>query len=143
MRIKATFPTLSMTSSWLISRTTHSGRAVVLLPLHNCSRSTLKSGGGRRGFAKLEDDGYIHQQLLMQVHAADNMELLAACCEYWYTSALLDSCKRYQSFVSKEVRYDSCTLNILYMCLHVCTGCNIIIVMNNHTLYITQNQITQ
>jgi len=77
-------------------------------------------------FAELEDDGYIHQHLLMHVHAADNMKLLgqlltnllwvAACCEHWYASALLDSCKRYQSFVPKEVRCDTCTLNVLYMC---------------------------
>ena len=52
-------------------------------------------------FSELEEDGYIHQQLLVHVHAAGNMELLgqlmtdllwmAACCKHWYASTLLDS----------------------------------------------------
>ena len=65
-------------------------------------------------FSELEEDGYIHQQLLVHVHAAGNMELLgqlltnllwiAACCEHWYASSLLDSYIYYKSFVPKEVR---------------------------------------
>ena len=65
-------------------------------------------------FSELEEDGYIHQQLLVHVHAAGNMELLgqlltnllwmAACCKHWYASSLLDSCIRYEPFVPKEVR---------------------------------------
>ena len=66
-------------------------------------------------FSELEEDGYIHQQLLVHVHAAGNMELLgqllsnllwvAACCKHWYASSLLDcySSKHYQPFILKEV----------------------------------------
>ena len=66
-------------------------------------------------FAELQEDGYIHQQLLLHVHAADKMELLgqlltdllwmAACCKHGYASTLLDSYSNYHSFVPKEVIY--------------------------------------
>ena len=62
-------------------------------------------------FSDLEEDGYIHQWLLMHVNEAGNMELLsqlltdllwvAACCKYWHASSLLDS---YQSYEHTQVR---------------------------------------
>ena len=65
-------------------------------------------------FSELEEDGYIHRQLLVHVHATGNMELLgqlltdllwmAACCKHWYASALLGSYIHYQPFIPKEVR---------------------------------------
>ena len=76
-------------------------------------------------FAELEEDGYIHSQLLIHVHAAGNMELLsqlltnllwvAACCEHWYASALLDSYKHYQACVHNEVKY-----NTIIFIVHAC-----------------------
>ena len=68
----------------------------------------------QNAFAELEDDGYIHQHLLIHIHAGGAMELLgqlltnllwvAACCHNWNASALLDSYRRYKSFVPTEVR---------------------------------------
>ena len=78
-----------------------------------------KCGGN---FAELEDDGYIHQQLLRHIHTAGNMELLgqlltnflwvAACCKHWNASALLHFYKHYQRLLPEWVRCDICTLNV-------------------------------
>ena len=65
-------------------------------------------------FAELEQDGYIHQKLLMHTHEADKMHLLgqlltdllwvAACCKHWLASALLNSYICYQPYVPEKVR---------------------------------------
>ena len=91
-------------------------------------------------FSELEKDGYIHQQLLAHVHAADNMEQLgqlltnllwmAACCKHWYASSLLDFYIRYKSSVPKEVSCDLCSCShALYFAWDHVEVCNAVLII--------------
>ena len=99
-------------------------------------------------FSELEEDGYIHQQLLVHVHAAGNMELLgqlltnllwmAACCKHWYASSLMDAYTRYRSCLPKVVRCNLSRLFTMHGIIWLSGPCNNndwLLKYNNNDIY--------